>query len=207
MVFHNIPHYMNTTTQLHWLKLCQVTRNKLMTTSQHTTSHTAEIEYARHTTQAHREQVTHPIPTFYTQYPRLVKPLFQKGIQIGADYSIIKDHDIVMNRKSGKIDQIDHVHGCHRLYYTSFDIRGKQQIEKVRIPIAQMRYTKDQWFTHDMILIKTWPIDGTPFMYYKGTFLKSLIRIQRTWRRFRKAVLTLQRRWRNRVQTKAQLLA
>ena len=195
------------TTQFHWLKLCQVTHNQLMAMQQHTIPRTAEIEYGRHTPQAYRELVTHPIPRFYTQYPRLVKPLFRKGIQIGADYSIIKDYDIVMNRKTFTIDQIDHVHGCHRLYYTSVGTRGRQRIEKVRIPIAQMRHSKDQWFAHDMILIKTWPIDAMPFLYYKGLFLKAILRIQRTWRRFRKAILTLQRIWRNRTQTKARLLA
>ena len=41
--------------------------------------------------------------------------LFERGIQIGADNSIVQDGDLVMHRPTGRVRRIDYFHGCHEL--------------------------------------------------------------------------------------------
>ena len=45
----------------------------------------------------------------------LAGELFDKGIQIGADNSILQDGDLVMHLPTGCIRRVDYFHGFHEL--------------------------------------------------------------------------------------------
>ena len=95
----------------------------------------AEMEFFAGTPDAFRETVTHPVSTFYAQCPGMVMPYMDSGIHIGADNSIILEGDVVMNRTTLEIGEIDYFHGSHPLRFT---LDGEMVERTVRMPVAQM---------------------------------------------------------------------
>jgi hypothetical protein len=99
-----------------------------------------------------------PPPRCYEQEAHNIYQLYRDGIQIGADGSIIRDGDAVMNRITLRLAQIDHFYGCHEIVITN----ASHPFETViSAPIAEVNastwfeddcWFEESWFAHDMIL-------------------------------------------------------
>ena len=155
----------------------------------------AEMEFFVGTPSAFRKPVTHPVSTFYAQCPGMVMPYMDSGIHIGADNSIILEGDVVMNRTTLEIGEIDYFHGSHPLRFT---LEGEMVERTVRMPVALVVSSlasfgqiagllddelEDHWFAHDMILIRiTSKVGGGGRYRYAGPFYKAVLTLQRMWR-------------------------
>ena len=71
--------------------------------------------------------------------------LFERGIQIGADNSIVQDGDLVMHRPTGRVRRIDYFHGYHVLDLLSGSTAAA--------PIAQVGSGNEEedWYAHDLV--------------------------------------------------------
>ena len=134
--------------------------------------------------------VTWPVSTFYTQCPEsdMVMSLIERGIRIGGDHSIIKDGDVVMNRTTWEIAEIDYFHGWHPMRFTP---EGETVERTVPMPVAQMVLLDDEgyevdWLVGEMVLITGW------LMYrYEGPYCKAVRTVQR-YVRMRQATMRVE---------------
>ena len=146
----------------------------------------AYMAYLPGTAYETRFPVTWPVATFYARYPDRVLPLFDMGIQIGGDNSIILDGDVVMNRKNGKIGEIDYFHGYHSMKFT---LEGETVERTVHMPVAQMLDHDEtnpddaDWLANEMILVMITSKAGGGNRYrYAGPLYKAVLTLQRKWR-------------------------
>ena len=140
--------------------------------------------------------VTWPVSTFYTQCPEsdMVMSLIERGIRIGGDHSIIKDGDVVMNRTTWEIAEIDYFHGEHPMRFTP---EGETVERTVPMPVAQMVLLDDEgyevdWLVGEMVLIMIPSQAGGGSRYrYEGPYCKAVRTVQR-YVRMRQATMRVE---------------
>ena len=91
-----------------------------------------------------------------------------------------------MNRKNGKVGEIDYFHGYHSMKFT---LEGETVERTVHMPVAQMLDHDEtnpddaDWLANEMILVMITSKAGGGNRYrYAGPLYKAVLTLQRKWR-------------------------